>query len=222
MAPTTEVVALTLLSDADNSIIAESAKILSTLPGCVRVRTSRMGNEDKVYYFVDWESVEQHEAVVKNAELYSSYQVVLLPIIADHVDFSPYPTVLDNHGGKSKSSITVFGQAFFPDSSEYTAEQMEKVKTTFESSMESLKQRKGKSTAGFSGEFASGWSREDIYHNGEISRIFIFAFGWDSLDNYRDFRDSEVFDRNIRAITSIDGFKELDLREVQTTTLEKS
>ncbi|KAI1266881.1 hypothetical protein F5Y18DRAFT_425436 [Xylariaceae sp. FL1019] len=214
MAPTTEVVALTLLSDAStNSIIAESAKILASLPGCVRVRTSRMGNGDKAYYFVDWESLEKHEAVVKNAELYSSYQKVLLPIIAGFSQ--PW-------GGASKSSITVFGQAFFPDSSEFTAEQMGNVKKTFESSMESLKQRKGKSTAGFSGESASGWSREDIYHNGEISRIFVFAFGWDSLDHYEDFRDSEVFARNIRAITSIDGFKELDLREVQTTTLERS
>jgi hypothetical protein len=219
MTPVTEVVLLTLVPNADYNLIIESAKILAQQPGCLAVRTSRLHQDsDKVHYFIDWDSVESHQAFAFNDEVYYPFRELVGTVMAAyaqpyHVALSPYPPAALNHhqgqGSTGKSKIAVVAQAWFPGGDGFTPELAETVSRAFEAFTAALPD-------GFSGEVASGWSLEDIRRKDELSRVFFFALGWESFDAYLRFRDEDRAKGVFALITKLKGLRGLDFHLVST------
>ncbi|KAI1426603.1 hypothetical protein F5Y12DRAFT_741695 [Xylaria sp. FL1777] len=225
MAPVTEVVYIILMPNADYGAIEESVKIMARQPGCLTARASRLQEEpDKVHCFIDWDSVDSHLAFARNKEVYGPFRALVGTVMAGfappyHVELSPYPpTVFD--GGATprrgkRSGVVMIGKAWFPGGPALTAEETEAVTAAFGTFVKALRDRGVK---GFTGRVAHGWSLEDgILYQGQESRVFVFAVGWESIEAYLRFRDSAQF-RDIGSVmTSLNKLEELEYCSINTT-----
>ncbi|KAI1361488.1 hypothetical protein F5Y08DRAFT_330780 [Xylaria arbuscula] len=224
MAPVTEIVLLTLISNADYSPIIESVKILALQPGCLAVRVSCLHEEpDKVHYFIDWDSVESHFVFARNKEVYAPFRALVGSVMADftppyHVPLAPNPLTVFGEalrGDCDDDNAVMIGKAWFPGIGEFTAEEMEGVFGAFERFVRALTDG---NFEGFSGRVARGWSLEDgISYEGDSARVFLFAVKWDSIKSYTAFRQCDKFGEVCSAMTGLNKQRGLEMCLVNLT-----
>ncbi|KAI0425421.1 hypothetical protein F5Y09DRAFT_321797 [Xylaria sp. FL1042] len=220
MAPVTEVVLLTLVSDKHYTAygaVMESVKILAQQPGCLAVRASRLLEQpDKIHYFIDWDSVDSHFAFARNKDAYAPFRAVVNSFMGDyappyHVSLSPFPPAVFNQGGDE--GVVMILKAWFPGGQELTAEETKAVSEAFATFGKSLRNRE---VEGFSGQVAQGWSLEDkILFKGEESRVFMFAAGWESWRTNLNFSQNH-FKEMSAGVTNLRKLRTLDICSINT------
>ncbi|KAI8631970.1 hypothetical protein F5Y19DRAFT_381388 [Xylariaceae sp. FL1651] len=214
----TEVVQMTLVPNADNSIIAESTKIMAEQKGCLAVRSFRwLEDPSRLEYFIDWDSIESHINFARNEEVYLPFRARIGSVMAAynqpfHVPLPPYPpALLESQDGAGKSSVKAVGQAWFAGGVGFPSERMESVSAAFQGFVDAVR---GEQPVGFSGKVAAGWAKETIVRKAEVFRLFFFVMGWDSVEAHTRYRDSDHYKQAISAITNLEDFNELEFHHV--------
>ncbi|KAI0470367.1 hypothetical protein F4859DRAFT_505386 [Xylaria cf. heliscus] len=215
MAPVTEVVLITLIPNADQAVLTESAKTVARQPGCRTVRTSRLhaepDGEERVHLFIDWDAVDYHRAFARNKEIYLPFRAHIGSIMAAHVP--PYHVAFDPYPPSLLEGVAVVGKAWFPGHVDPGAKGGE-VEGALEGFVGAVRGDRG---LGFDGRVVKGWALEDeILYKGEKSRVFFFALGWESVEAGKGFRESGEFGSAVAGFEGVDGLRGLDISVVSS------
>ena len=218
MPPITELCHLYPKEGADiEAIWADIAKVVLPQPGVKSVYTSAVIEEDNPlkYVFVDWDSVESHEAF-KKTEVYEPLvkrlnENLTTPPFLHNVELFPtHPAVLHNERGKS--AVVELVKLFFPAGDAYTSNQMASVAKNVRDFIDLMPGH----AAGYSGEAAGGWAIHEVDFKGEKTRVFVIAIGWETVQAHLDYRETDHFKANVTMLTTLDNMKGTELAHIKT------
>ncbi|KAI1770284.1 hypothetical protein F4818DRAFT_433579 [Hypoxylon cercidicola] len=230
MAPITEQILAPIKPDASedfvNSVLDSNTQTLLAQPGCLRVRRSRvLENPNQMCLFVDWASIEDHQAFAANAAVYGPFRAhngtVVDPDVPRvrpyHVSFAPFPpAVLDVENPGTKANVAELLHTYFPaDIGEAQREEVEKT-------IRALAEEVGKLADGYTGEMALGWSVEDdVLFKDEPSRVLVVVFGWTSVEAHMEARKAEGSAKVVPMLLNLEGLKGMEVCHVTCTTSER-
>ncbi|KAI6086146.1 hypothetical protein F4821DRAFT_132565 [Hypoxylon rubiginosum] len=231
MAPVTELILAPInpaVSAAEvASILDASTQTLLAQPGALRVRRSHvLEDPSKTRMFVDWESLEHHQAFAANAEIYGPFRAAMGPLVDAnagprvppyHVEFVPFPpSELDVHAPGTKADVTELLHAYFPpDISDVERDNVERTVREFAVEI-------GKFADGFTGEMTLGWTVEDdVKFKGEPCRVLVGVLGWTSVEAHMKVRDHEEFARVIPMLRNLERLKGMEMCHVACVTTER-
>ncbi|KAI2620072.1 hypothetical protein GGR54DRAFT_115875 [Hypoxylon sp. NC1633] len=237
MAPVTEIVVLPLKSDADDktvaAVVATNTQVLLSQLGCQRVHSCREHEDaSKLRFFVDWDSLEAHQAFSRNTAAFGPF-AKLMGSIADpkrrtpplHVSFTPSPpTILRNSGPEAKSPFVEMLHFYFPGSDDGCPEDV--VRKATDVANEFLIQVLPLILPhGCTGETAVGWTLErDIRFRDQSCRALVVLLGWTSPEAFMTARETEPVSKLVRRLLSPEGLEGLvgyELVLVNNTTVER-
>ncbi|KAH6952961.1 hypothetical protein DER45DRAFT_617334 [Fusarium avenaceum] len=190
-------------------------------PGARRVYTGvEIEDPSKVWLFLDWESLEDHENYPKTAE-HGPIIESLKPLVDftkhtnKHVTLTPFPP--EDVLNKERSPVTEVLLAFFPGDYDVAS------RATATRRLEEFAGRALKTSRDWRG-ISYGWSvendvpiRGDEANSGAMLAAFI---GWPSVEAHQKFRETDDFKDNIGLLREIPGLVKLSLFHVSCVSKE--
>ncbi|KAF3066338.1 hypothetical protein GL218_09168 [Daldinia childiae] len=217
MAPVTEIVLHSLKPGTDVETFYKLFSVIKEQSGAQAVRASTVHeNPEQVDLFIDWDSIESHQALQAQTEAYGAFIDQVKPHVTKlatviHAELTPFPpTVLDNADGKGKSPVA---QLIFT----YFAPDTDAAKTLTEA-QKFVSKLSGTSLAGLTGESSFGWTVEkDVDFKGEKTRVLIIILGWESVQAHLEARETDAWKSIIGEFQgAAEGLKGFEVTHVST------
>ena len=199
---------------------------ITSQPGFIRQSWGiPIEDQDSLWLFVDWDEIESYHKFLKSEYTLTSPScfesdqnllpsseyngpmaerlktIAAKPPASHHVEFSPYPAPALS--GVNAPLVEIL-RAYFPSS--YS----ESDKQTFSENMMRFEQNAG--AEGSSG----GWMLEQVPIPGtsENGNVHVTAFGWQSLEAHRAFRETQGFKDNVHLLANAKDMKKTELVHV--------
>ncbi|KAK7917734.1 hypothetical protein PG985_011342 [Apiospora marii] len=215
-APVTELVDFALPPSADLAAAFPAAcATLTQQPGCRAARYSRH-HEDaaRLTMFVDWDSVDAHEAYRANTVVYDPFYAALAPFSTTAP--APYHVALDPPGKGGVLDVAPAVEVLhvhFP--ADYAPEQQQATVKTIREFFAISEKAAGKEGMDLLvGSPTVGWAVEERDFKGEKARVLVVMIGWKSVEAHMQYRDTDAFRESIGMIRGLEGLKGLSVYHV--------
>lgn len=230
MAPITEIIIAPLKPGADVSVFSAPNSMLRSKWGCTTVRQARqIEDPDKLLFFIDWDDASpqktlqhwtaEYQVCLGGAEPYEhpppgAYRVPLDPPQSSSASENEN-TGLHN-GEKEKgvldaAPVVEFVRIYFPADLSEAAQQdvLDLVGKT---------KHVVTTNAGSVSEPAYGFALEPVEYQGGQARVFVCLAGWESMEAWTAFAESEAAQKGIATMKSLPGIMGQELVHVHLKT----